>query len=134
MAGSPPRTSPVDLARRAVRRTLSGSVRAAATPVRALARAGRDDADPRWAGTAWIWQPGWGKGCHDRLYRSANPYGIDGNAYEQQKYDRVLDALAGRRFGRVLEVGCGEGDLSERLAGVTDELVGVDICDAAVAR
>ncbi|MBW0101205.1 trans-aconitate 2-methyltransferase [Pseudonocardia sp. KRD291] len=133
-AGSPDRTSPLDLARRVVRSALSGSVRAAAGPLRALARAGRADTDPRWAGTAWLWQPGWGKGCHDRLYRRPNPYGIDANDYEQQKYDRVVEALAGRRFGRVLEVGCGEGDLSERLAGHTDDLVGVDISDAAVAR
>ena len=133
-AGTPSRTSPADLARRAARRTLSGTVRAAASPLRALARAGREETDPRWAGTAWLWQPGWGKGCHERLYRSANPYGIDASAYEQQKYDRVLEALAGRRFGRVLEVGCGEGDLSERLSELTDDLLGVDISDAAVRR
>lgn len=132
--GTSSRPSSADLARRAARRTLTRAVRGAAAPLRALARAGRDDADPRWAGAAWLWQPGWGRGCHERLYRSANPYRIDASAYEQQKYDRVVAALAGRRYGRVLEVGCGEGDLSERLGGLTDDLLGVDISDAAVRR
>lgn len=130
----PARRSPVDLARRAARMTVSHGTRAAATPVRALARAGRDDADPRWAHVSWLWQPGWGRHAHDRLYRHANPYGIDVNPYEQQKYATVMDTLAGRRYRRVLEVGCGEGDLSERLATLTDDLLGADISADATTR
>lgn len=131
---SPTRRSPVDLARQVVRMTLSRGVRAAAAPVRALARLGRDEADPRWAHVSWLWQPGWGRHAHDRLYRNANPYGIDTNPYEQQKYATVMETLAGRRYRRVLEVGCGEGDLSERLAGVTGDLIGVDISSDAATR
>ena len=63
-------------------------------------------------------KPGWGRRTHDRLYRSPDPYSIGLSAYEQQKYGTVMDALAGRRFDRVLEVGCGEGDLSVRLAPI----------------
>ncbi|TCK19825.1 class I SAM-dependent DNA methyltransferase [Pseudonocardia endophytica] len=134
MSDPAPRRSPVDLARHAVRMTLSRGTRAAAAPVRAIARAGRDDTDPRWAGVSWLWQPGWGRHAHDRLYRTANPYGIDANPYEQQKYTSIMNTLAGRRYRRVLEIGCGEGHLSERLAGVTGELLGVDISADATAR
>lgn len=91
---SPTRWSPIDLARRVVRMTLSRGVRAAATPARALARLGRDEADPRWAQVSWLWQPGWGRHAHDRLYRNANPYGIDTNPYERQKYATVMETLA----------------------------------------
>lgn len=131
---APIRRSPVDLARRLVRMALSRGTRAAAAPIRALARAGRDDDDPRWAQVSWLWQPGWGRYCHDRLYRHANPYGIDTNPYERQKYDTVVRSLAGRRYRRVLEVGCGEGDLSQRLVTVGDDLLGVDISADATAR
>ncbi|WP_454083397.1 class I SAM-dependent methyltransferase [Georgenia sp. Marseille-Q6866] len=43
-------------------------------------------------------------------------------------------ADARRRGGRVLDVGCGEGLLLERLAGVADEVVGLEPDPAAVAR
>ncbi|MBP2365230.1 SAM-dependent methyltransferase [Pseudonocardia parietis] len=128
------RPSMADLARRAARLTVSAGIRTTAAPLRALARVGREESDPRWARATWLWQPGWGRGTHDRLYRRPDPYGIGLNPYEQQKYGTVMDALAGRRFSRTLEVGCGEGDLSVRLAGHTDALLGVDICTAAVER
>ncbi|MBO4239123.1 class I SAM-dependent methyltransferase [Pseudonocardia alni] len=130
----PARRTPIDHARRIARLSLSGGARAAAVPVRGLARLGRAEHDPRWTGQTWLWQPGWGRRTHDRLYRSPDPYSIGLSAYEQQKYGTVMDALAGRRFDRVLEVGCGEGDLSVRLAGHTAALLGVDICSAAVQR
>lgn len=119
---------------RAARLTVGAGVRATAAPLRTIARAARTETDPRWAGTTWLWQPGWGRGTHDRLYRRPDPYRIGLSAYEQQKYGTVMDALAGRRSARTLEVGCGEGDLSVRLAGHTDALLGVDICAAAVER
>lgn len=127
------RRSPVDLARHVVRMTLSRGTRAAAAPIRGLARIGRDDANPRWARTSWLWQPGWGRHAHDRLYRTANPYGIDTNPYEQQKYATIVETLGGHRYRRILEIGCGEGDLSERLVGFGD-LLGVDISADATAR
>ncbi|MEJ8279659.1 class I SAM-dependent methyltransferase [Pseudonocardia spirodelae] len=129
-----PRRTPTELARRVARLSLSGSARAAAVPVRGLARLGRAADDPRWTGQTWLWQPGWGRRMHDRLYRSPDPYAIGLSPYEQHKYGTVMDVLAGRRFDRVLEVGCGEGDLSVRLAGHTTALLGVDICGAAVDR
>lgn len=134
MSDTTPSTTIVDRARRAARLTLSTGVRAAAVPVRGVARLGRDENDPRFADVAWLWQPGWGKRCHDRLYRDADPYGIGLNPYEQSKYATVMSTLSGRRYDRALEVGCGEGDLSVRLAGLTDDLLGVDISAAAVER
>ncbi|MBC3194721.1 methyltransferase domain-containing protein [Pseudonocardia sp. C8] len=130
----PARPSPSDRARRTARLTVCATARTTTAPLRALARLGRPDSDPRWPAAAWLWQPGWGRGAHDRLYRRPDPYGIGLSPYEQQKYGTVMDTLAGHRFARALEVGCGEGDLSVRLAGHTDALVGVDICPAAVER
>ena len=41
---------------------------------------------------------------------------------------------AGRRGGRALDVGCGEGLLSARLAGVCREVIGIDSDERALAR
>jgi len=54
--------------------------------------------------------------------------------YEQAKYDDTLAALEGRRFRRVLEVGCSIGVLTARLAPLADELVAVDVSDTALDR
>ena len=45
-----------------------------------------------------------------------------------------LVADAGLRGGRVLDVGCGDGLLVHRLAGVCDEVVGIEKDPAAARR
>ncbi len=62
-----------------------------------------------------------------------DPWRFETSSYERNKYDRTVAALEGRRFARGLEVGCSIGVLTERLAGVCDELVAVDVSERAVA-
>lgn len=49
-------------------------------------------------------------------------------------FHKEIVADVRRRGGRVLDVGCGEGLLLERLAAVTGEVVGIDPDPGAVAR
>jgi SAM-dependent methyltransferase len=63
-----------------------------------------------------------------------DPWDLATSPYERAKYDATIAALDGRRYGRGLEVGCSIGTLSERLAGVCDELVSLDAAPTAVAR
>jgi SAM-dependent methyltransferase len=63
-----------------------------------------------------------------------DPWDLATSPYERDKYDATIAALDGRRYGRGLEVGCSIGTLSERLAGVCDELVPLDAAPTAVAR
>lgn len=71
----------------------------------------------------------------ESLYRAnPDPWGFESLPYEQAKYDDTLAALEGRRFGRVLEVGCSIGVLTARLAPLTDELVAVDVSETALER
>ncbi|OLT14671.1 hypothetical protein BJF78_17715 [Pseudonocardia sp. CNS-139] len=128
-------------ARRTARLAVGRVLMIMTTPLRLAARgliAVRPGLEPRLAEHAWLWQPGWGRACHERLYRRPDPYGIGISEYEMAKYDLVVDVLeqigAPRGRGRVLEVGCGEGLLSARLADYAAELVAVDISDAAVGR
>lgn len=54
--------------------------------------------------------------------------------YQNRKYDAVLDMLPKGRFRRVLDVGCGIGLLTERLAGRADHVTGIDISEVALGR
>lgn len=126
-----------DRARRVARLGVSRSLHAGTAPLRGIARGAmrvRPELETRLADQAWLWQPGWGRAAHERLYSTPDPYGLATDSYEQSKYDLIMQELAGGRFARTLEVGCGEGLLSERLVGLTDELVGVDISESAVGR
>src|SRR5579859_7922274 len=48
-------------------------------------------------------------------------------------YDRQLALLGDRCYRRVLELGCGGGDFTARLATLAGDLVALDIAPAAVA-
>ena len=54
--------------------------------------------------------------------------------YQSLKYDRLVALLPPRRFARALDLGCGTGLLSQRLAGRADEMLGVDISACAVSH
>jgi SAM-dependent methyltransferase len=54
--------------------------------------------------------------------------------YQRRKYEQVAGMLSGRRFGRALDLGCGLGLLAQLLAPQVDELLGLDIAEAAIER
>jgi SAM-dependent methyltransferase len=71
----------------------------------------------------------------DRLYaRDPDPWGFASSRYEAVKYDATIAALDGRRFGSALELGASIGVLSARLAPLCDELLAIDVAEAALAR
>ena len=61
-----------------------------------------------------------------------DPWDYETSVYEHAKYERTLAALGDRRYARALEAGCSIGVLAERLARHCDELLAVDIAQAAV--
>lgn len=54
--------------------------------------------------------------------------------YQRRKYERVVGLLPNRRFRRALDLGCGLGMLAQQLAPYVDELLGLDIAQAAIDR
>jgi predicted TPR repeat methyltransferase len=55
--------------------------------------------------------------------------------YQTRKYHGLIEYLPqGRRFARALDLGCGLGLLSQHLAKCADEVLGLDIAEAAVER
>lgn len=69
----------------------------------------------------------------DLYFRSEDPWSFETSDYERRKYARTLAALGERRFRRALEVGASIGVFTEMLARRCDELLAVDVSEAAVA-
>lgn len=70
----------------------------------------------------------------EALYRDqGDPWNFEASPYERAKYDHTLASLPQDRFGSVLEVGCANGVLTERLATRCDRLLGVDVSPTALA-
>ena len=61
-----------------------------------------------------------------------------GNArysYQRWKYESLMAALpSGRQYERVLDLGCGMGEMSLALTRVSGDVLGLDIAEAAVAQ
>ena len=70
----------------------------------------------------------------DRFYAEVDPWGFDRHAHERQKYERTLAVCGPGPFGRVLEIGCGEGAFTELIAPQAREVVAVEISSIAAAR
>ena len=69
----------------------------------------------------------------ERKYQqSADPWNFGGSAYELERYDVTLRALAGRRFQRAFEPGCSVGVLTQRLAQLCGHVVAMDLSSTAV--
>ncbi len=73
-------------------------------------------------------------GHFDRVYAAADPWGYATSPYEAARRAALLAALPRRRYGAVLEVGCGEGHTTRHLAARAGRIVGLDVSAAAVAR
>ncbi|TBN39035.1 methyltransferase domain-containing protein [Paracoccus subflavus] len=68
-----------------------------------------------------------------RLYgRSDDPWNHRTSPYEARKYAATLDTIGPGPFGNALEIGCGNGTLSRRLAPRCRRLTAMDVTPAAV--
>lgn len=59
-------------------------------------------------------------------------YGVRTRWYEQRKRDLVMACLPRRRFGRCYEPGCGNGELTARLATRCDAVLAADFSEHAL--
>ncbi len=77
--------------------------------------------------------------AHGRLdlaYTIEDPWHMDA-ARERFRFaetNRVIESRLGNRFGRLLEVGCGEGHQTEHLARLADDVMGIDVSANAIER
>ncbi len=68
-------------------------------------------------------------------YRGADPYEVTTHADERDKYKKIVEALGVKeKFENILEIGCGEGHLTQMIAHKGDRVLAVDISDFAINR
>ena len=70
----------------------------------------------------------------DDLWRRGDPWELETSNWEQERYARLLAMLDRPRYGRVLEIGCGAGTFTRRLAGLADKVLALDVSSEAVAK
>ena len=68
------------------------------------------------------------------LWKQGDPWEFETSAFERDKYARQFAILQGRRYARVLEIGCGNGCFTRRIAGIADRVVALDISPTAIAQ
>jgi len=74
---------------------------------------------------------------YEARWRQGDPWDSGNPAdaeFVRAKFARFLELLGGRRVGRALEIGCGNGAFTALLAGVADSVLALDIAASAVAR
>lgn len=70
----------------------------------------------------------------DGLWAKGDPWDIETSELTQREHARLIALLDGRRYRRVLEIGCGAGAFTRRLATISDSVVALDIASAAIER
>lgn len=70
----------------------------------------------------------------EELWKKGDPWSLESSAFERAKYARQMALLAGRRYPRVLEIGCGAGSFTRLLAAAADQVTALDISPSAIAR
>lgn len=84
----------------------------------------------------WLWwHRGKTRGKMDRVFsRGTDPFRYRESPYERARLAAMEEALEGRRYARALELGCAEGDFTERLCVAASEVTAVDISGVALSR
>jgi len=70
----------------------------------------------------------------DDLWMRGDPWELETSNWEHERYTRLVAMLDKPRYGRVLEIGCGAGTFTRRLAGRADKVLALDVSSEAIAR
>jgi SAM-dependent methyltransferase len=71
---------------------------------------------------------------YEAVWQKGDAWSLESSDFEQQRYDDHIRLLSGRRYRSALEIGCGSGGLTRRLAGISDRVVALDISPSAIER
>jgi len=71
---------------------------------------------------------------YETVWQRGDAWSFETSAFEQSRYDYLFGVLDDRRYGRALEIGCGSGCFTRRLAGIAERVVALDIAAAAIER
>lgn len=70
----------------------------------------------------------------DQIWSQGDYWAMESSDYERQRFAALFEAIAGRRYQRVLEVGCGAGTFTRLVAPLADYVLATDVSPQAIAR
>lgn len=68
------------------------------------------------------------------LWQQGDFWEFASSPYERDRCAYLVQRLEGRRYGRVLEIGCGAGYFTHLLAPMADSILALDVAPTAIAR
>jgi SAM-dependent methyltransferase len=74
------------------------------------------------------------KSFFEELWQKGDPWEFETSEFEHRRCARLLEILSGRRYSKVLEIGCGAGAVTRLLAPIADHVVAFDISSTAIER
>src|SRR5215467_473398 len=70
----------------------------------------------------------------NKLWRQGDHWHLERSCFEQSKYQHQIKMLNGRRYPKVLEIGCAAGCFTRMLAPLADYILALDVAPAAIDR
>jgi SAM-dependent methyltransferase len=70
----------------------------------------------------------------EERWRDRDPWEVEDSELDQASYACQVALLEGERYGSVLELGCGSGSFTQKLADIADRVLAVDIAPSAIER
>jgi predicted TPR repeat methyltransferase len=74
------------------------------------------------------------KAFFDDLWWRGDFWRLESSEFEHAWLARLFAAVADRYYGRALDIGCGIGTLTRQLASLAEEVLGLDVSQAAIER
>jgi SAM-dependent methyltransferase len=68
----------------------------------------------------------------EERWRDGDPWRVGSSELDKASHEHQLGLLGEKRYERVLELGCGGGFFTRRLAEIADRIVAIDIASSAV--
>jgi predicted TPR repeat methyltransferase len=68
------------------------------------------------------------------LWSRGDPWALESSSYEDHRYRQLLEILPDRHYGKVLEIGCGAGAFTRRLATRAPSIRAIDVSQTAINR
>jgi predicted TPR repeat methyltransferase len=74
------------------------------------------------------------KDFFEDIWSHDDHWALESSEYEKRRFETILSMICDRRYNRVLEIGCGRGTFTKFLSTLADEVVALDISNAAIDR
>jgi len=79
-------------------------------------------------------KPSYYKGRYDKIYKKEDPWGAYSNEIKKLRDVFTLDLIKNKSFNFVIDLGCGEGHLTEKISHYAKKVLGIDFSKKAIER